>query len=245
MFDLNQYFNLINWWPWLNLLSDSFLVQFLLIYTLYIFYISKNIFYSVFYFFLAILFFGLVLCLYQVELFVGFLWLVECVVVFALFLLLFFFKTTGTWSNLFSHVYYYIYGGISLIILCIIYYSVSISFLENTACILLNFTDFWDNYYEALKNSNINDFTGFLISYYTYNSLELIIMGFLILIASLICVNLNKIVQKTRIQNTDDFLKIFNFFKNFVNFIFMRQQNLTNQAAQIPTSRIFKKKLNK
>jgi hypothetical protein len=40
----------------------------------------------------------------------------------------------------------------------------------------------------------------------------------------------------------DDFLKIFNFFKNSINFIFLRQQNLKDQADATSSTRIFKKK---
>lgn len=210
-------------------------------YLLFLVYTSKNIFYVVFYLFLVILFFGLILSLYQVELFTGFLWTVECVVIFALFLLLFFFKATGTVTTILHSIYYYLYSSIGLFLIVFVYYQTHFS-LNETLPTVLNSNDLWDNYYEAYLNTNINDFTGFLISYYTYNSMEFIVIGAIILIASLICVNLNKLVQKSKLQNVGEYLTIFNFFKNYVTFTFMRQQNLPLQTFHPTSTRIFKKK---
>lgn len=231
-----------NWWPWFNMLTDSFVLYFLLCYLLFIFYTTKNVFYIVFYLFLIILVLGLILSVFQVELFTGFLWTIECVVIFALLLLLFFFKATGTFTKVLHSMYVFKYSSILIFTLTFVYYTSKLTLVESLP-ILLNTNDLWDNYYEALLNSNVNDFTAFLISYYTYNSLELVLIGVIILIASLICVNLNRLIQKSKIQNVGEFLTIFNFFKNYISFSFMRQQNLPLQTFQATSTRIFKKKL--
>lgn len=108
----------------------------------------------------------------------------------------------------------------------------------------LNDIFYYDDFYEALTNTNINDFVSFLISYYMINSFNLILLGFIILIISIVCVNLNKFTKITRVQHTSEFLNIFDFFKSIVAFNIIRQQNLVDQEASTPSSRIFKKKLN-
>lgn len=233
---------ILEWWPWLNLWSDSFFLQLIIIYTLFLIYFSVNVYYVVFYFFLLSLYFGLFLCIYQVELFTGFLWLIECVVIFVSFLLLFFLKTTGTFNKLFSKIRFYKYMSLSLFLIIFFLQPIYINYIEHTLPTELNNFDYWDNYYEAFNNTNVNDFITFLISYYTINSNILIILIFMILIASIICVNLSKINKDVRIQNFDTFFKIFNFFKNNIFFIFMRQQNLVDQENQPAATRIFKKK---
>lgn len=229
------------WWPWLDIFNDLALCLLFTTLTIFLLYTSKNIFYTIFYFFLFTLFVGLTLCFCQLELFTGFLWTIECVVFFALLLLLFFFKTTGSTTKIWQTTYTFFYSFLALFIFLYVYYISNIT-SNLVLSTILNNNDLYDNYYEALTNTNINDFTGFLISYYTYNSLELIIVGFIILITSLVCVNLNKLIFKLKIQNIREFLTIFNFFKNHVTFSMMRQQNLTTQAFAPTTTRIFKKK---
>lgn len=233
---------ILEWWPWLNLWSDSFFLQIVIIYTLFLIYFSANIYYIVFYFFLLALYFGLFLCIYQVELFTGFLWLIECVVIFVTFLLLFFLKTTGTSTRVMTKVKFYKYLGLSFFLIIFFIQPTYVNYIEHLTPTELNNIDYWDNYYEAFVNTNVNDFIIFLISYYTLNSNILLILIFMILIASVICVNLSKINKDTRVQNFDVFFKIFNFFKNNIFFIFMRQQNLVDQENQPSGTRIFKKK---
>lgn len=114
------------------------------------------------------------------------------------------------------------------------------NFLESHAGVVLNTLDLWDDYYEALGNTNINDLVSFFLSYYSTNAPILVLMGFLILIGSVICVNLNRLLKASRVQNFDSFLKMFDFFKNSVSSVFMRQQNLNDQNLQISSTRVFK-----
>jgi len=62
--------------------------------------------------------------------------------------------------------------------------------------ILFNYIDIWEDYYEAIANSNMNDFLLMFISYYTVNSIEFLLVGFLLLIGSIVCVQLNKAQKK-------------------------------------------------
>lgn len=188
------------------------------------------------------MYFGFFLCIYQIELFTGFLWLVECVVIFVFLLFLFFLKASGTWTQLIVKSHTFIYGCLLINFIVFLIQPNQINIIEGHLLNELNSIDWWDNYYEALFNINANDFMAFLISYYTLNSNLLILLIFIILIVSVICVNLNKIIRVERIQNIDSFLKIFNFSKNSVDFVFMRQQNLVDQENQPVGTRIFKKK---
>lgn len=113
---------------------------------------------------------------------------------------------------------------------------------ENFLPVELNIIDLWDDYYESLFNTNTNDFMGFLLSYYYLNSFEFILVGFLLLIGSVACVNLFKINKLNRIVAFDSFFKVFNFFKDFSEYVFMRKQNLVKQNNASSSTRIFKKK---
>ena len=99
-----------------------------------------------------------------------------------------------------------------------------------------------DNFYESLTNHNNNDLFGFLVSYYLLNSVELLIIGFLLLIGSVICINFNQNNKTIGLQNYNNFLKVFNFFKDFITFFFLRKQNFINQGFTTATLKVFKKK---
>ena len=57
-------------------------------------------------------------------------------------------------------------------------------------------------------------------------------MGLILLVASIVCVNLNKFNKKFKLTNIMCF-NIFNFFKDCVDFVFLRKQNLTDQELLI------------
>lgn len=99
-----------------------------------------------------------------------------------------------------------------------------------------------EDYYEALYNARLNDLFSLYISYYIFNSFEFLMLGFLLLIASLVCVNLNKFNINLKLNNYYDFFIIFDFFEDFINFSFLRKQNLVLQTIQKSSIRFFKKK---
>lgn len=101
----------------------------------------------------------------------------------------------------------------------------------------------YDNFYGNVSVSILNDFFSFFKSYYYYNSLEFLLVGFLLLIGSLICVNLNFFSKNNKVLNYYDFFTVFDFFKDFSKFIFMRKQNLVDQLNTQSATRVFKKKV--
>ena len=109
-------------------------------------------------------------------------------------------------------IYSYIGFFLILIFLSLGFYFSNI--LETNDDIFFNNIFYWDDFYEALTNSNVNDFTAFLISYYTINNYLLLTIAFLILVGSLICVNLNKLVRLNKIKNLNQLFAYYNFFKN-------------------------------
>ena len=117
--------------------------------------------------------------------------------------------------------------------------------LEFYIPIELNNTFLWDDYYEALWNNKMNDLFGLYLSYYIINSFEFLIVGLLLLIASVICVNLNKFNRNIKSNNYYELVSLFDFFDDFVKFIFMRKQNLVDQEISSSSTRMFKKKVSK
>jgi hypothetical protein len=60
----------------------------------------------------------------------------------------------------------------------------------------------------------MNDAIGLMISYYSVNSFEFLLVGFILLVGSLIVVNLNKLNKNVHYPKYNTFLEVFNFFKN-------------------------------
>jgi hypothetical protein len=106
----------------------------------------------------------------------------------------------------------------------------------------LNFYGLIDNYYESIFNTITNDLFGFSISYYLINSVEFLLVGFLLLVGSVVCVNLHQMNKNIRVQNYNNLLTIFNFFSDFLSFFFLRRQNLIKQGNTKANLKLFKKK---
>lgn len=88
----------------------------------------------------------------------------------------------------------------------------------------------------------MNDFISLFTSFYIINSVEFIVMGYLLFIASIVAVSLNKIQKDNKINSQASFLKLFNYFSSFLNYSFLRKQNLNEQNMYNSNIRIFKKK---
>ncbi len=88
----------------------------------------------------------------------------------------------------------------------------------------------------------MNDLFGLFISYYYVNSFEFILIGLLLLFISLVCVNLNKFNKNFKLNNYYNLFTLFDFFNDFINFFFLRKQNLVDQEIHPASTRIFKKK---
>jgi hypothetical protein len=73
------------------------------------------------------------------------------------------------------------------------------------------------------------------------NSLELLIVGFILLIGSIVCIILNKNQRFTKNDKINTSLNIFNIYNLLINSFFLRRQNLVNQNMQKISLNIFKK----
>jgi hypothetical protein len=107
---------------------------------------------------------------------------------------------------------------------------------------IFNNIDLWDDFYESLYNVNMNDFRALTVAYYSINSIEFLLVGFILLVGSLVCVNLNKLQKSMKIFKYSIYFNMFDYFKDFINFTFMRKQNLVDQTFNPASVRIFKKK---
>lgn len=243
--NLNFFFcYILNWWPWLYIFSDFFYLQFIIIYTLYLIYYTNNLYFILFYLFLEFLYFGLFISVYNLELFTAFLWLTECVIVFVSILFLFYFNSYSNFSKFniifYSFKYFGIYFGFFLLSMNYIFnYEVELFIY------FINYINLWDNYYESLSNLKMNDLFGLYLSYYYINSFEYILIGLLLLIASMVSVNLNKVNKSFKYNNYNDLLFLFDFFNDFINFLFLRKQNLIDQYISSVSSKYFRKKTKK
>ena len=101
---------------------------------------------------------------------------------------------------------------------------------------------FWDDFYEALNNDKTNDLFGSMLSFYIFNSFEFLVIGVLLLVGSIICVNLNRFLKSNRVYNYPKLFNMFDIFKDSIKTLFMRKQNLVNQEAQVSSTKMFKKK---
>lgn len=227
------------WWPWISFWDDIFFIQFFIVCTFFYIYFYKNVYYVLLYTFINFFLVGVYLSVFQIELFTAFLWLVECSVLFVFLLLLFFLNIKGNYTYTTSQTYNYF---ISLIFLFYFILVNMYSESETASLIDLSFYSIIDNYYEALYNNISNDLFGFSISYYFLNGVEFILIGFLLLIGSVICVNLYQFNKNVRAQSYTNFLTTFNFFTDFTSFFFLRKQNLIKQGNNKASLKVFKKK---
>lgn len=203
--------------------------------------ITNNIYYVLFYLFLEIIYFGLVLSLFQLEFFTGFLWVVEFTAIFIIIILFFYLNIEGVWSNfklVFVKFNFFFFFSIFFFSFLFFYFSE----LETYIPSYLNITDIWDDFYESCYNTISNDFTSLLLSYYTLNSFEFMCVGILFLVGSILCIFMVQILKKIKGTGVASYFNIFNFFKDFISFIFLRKQNLTTQSNSTASTRIFKKK---
>jgi hypothetical protein len=229
------------WWPWISISSDIFLLQSAVLYILLLILNSKNIYYILLYVFIEIFVFGIYLSLLQLELFTGFLWVIECTVVFIFLIVLFYTNFKGYINDFDSKIFMfnkYAYVMVFFFLNTMYFYD-----SEGYVWEELNIFLFWEDFYEALANNSTNDFSALALSYYTTNSLEFLFIGVILLVGSVVCVNLYKTNKNKRVESYGNFLTFFNFFKDSVGYIFTRKQDLQNQSSTIPSSKMFKKKI--
>ncbi len=239
IFDLYNNFQLTvgQWWPWLSFWNDVFFIQFFIICTYVYIYTYNNIYYTLLYTFINFFLIGIYLAVFQIEFFTAFLWLVECSVLFVFLLLLFYLNVSGTYNYVYTNTFIYIW-----VLLFLFFVLLSTSYTDSDSNYDLNFYGLLDNYYESIFNPIMNDLFGFSISYYLTNSIEFLLVGFLLLLGSVLCVNLFQTNKNVRVQSYNNFLTVFNFFSDFSSFFFLRKQNITKQGNTKASLKLFKKK---
>ena len=202
-------------------------------------YTYNNVYYTLLYVFICFFLIGIYLSLFQIELFTAFLWLVECSVLFVFLLLLFYLNIKASYVYVYTLNYNYVFPLLVLLYLVLVnYYSDS----DGLSIVDMSFYGILDNYYEAYLNNITNDLFGFSLSYYFINGVEFLLIGFLLLVGSVVCVNLYLMNKNIRTQGVNNYLTLFNFYLDFTNFIFLRKQNLIKQGNNKASLKLFKKK---
>lgn len=102
---------------------------------------------------------------------------------------------------------------------------------------------YWVDYYEAFNNDQMNDFFGFFISYYTLNTIILMIIGLILFFGSIVCVLLFRLIKVVKFNNVNNFFETLEYSQSFLYSIFMRKQDLFEQNSFIATLKaIYSKK---
>ena len=221
----------------IKFLKWFFFIQFFIVSTYVYIYTYNNIYYTLLYTFINFFLIGIYLSLFQIEFFTAFLWLVECSVLFVFLLLLFYLNVSGFYNYVYTNTYIYVWLFLFLFTLLLL-----TNYTDADYNFDLNFYGLIDNYYESVFNPITNDLFGFSVSYYLLNSIEFILIGFLLLIGSVLCVSLYQTNKNVRTQSYNNFLTVFNFFSDFSSFFFLRRQNLIKQGNTKSSLKLFKKK---
>jgi len=212
---------------------------------MYLVYSTNNLYFCLFYLFIFFFYLGIFLALYNLELFTAFLWLTECVIIFVSILFLFYLNVYGNINKNNIIIYSFKYYNLFILFFVFTLFFILPFQFENFINEELNIFYYWDDYYEALFNNKMNDLFGLYISYYYINSFEFLLIGLILLIASVIAVNLNKFNRNIKSNNYYELLTMFDFFDDFLKFLFLRKQNLMDQTLSSTSTRMFKKKVSK
>lgn len=211
---------------------------------MFVFYNTKNIYYSLLYLFFFIFYLGLTISIIQAELFTGFLWVTEFTIILIVLVLLFYLNIEGNilMINLKKTNFFYIYFIYIFFFFFTFFYFFNENIFIQKRLDWIYFSFLFDDWYESSNNLLMNDFISLTLSYYSLNNIEFILVGYLLLIGSIICVNLNKIQKSSIILNVPNLLNLFNFFNNYLNYSFLRKQTLSNQSNYQSSIRLIKKK---
>lgn len=172
------------------------------------------------------------------ELFTGFLYVIEITVVFMMLLVLFYLNFKGSTPSIkSSHRYFYLVFSIIIFITPMIY-----SEKELYLNYIFNSIDLWDNYYDSLYNLAMNDFIGLYLSYYFINSYEFMLIGWMLFLGSILCITVFNLIGTTKATSHNLLKKFMSFFFSSLDFYFLRKQNLVNQSNAQPGLRIIQNK---
>lgn len=198
-------------------------------------------YYTVFYLLLQTILCGLMLTYYNMDLFSAFLFLAEFVIIFISILLIFYLNVYGNTNKVVS--IFFLKRNFFLILPAFLNITNNVySELDNFSEFFTNSSLFYDNYYTYLSLSMFNDFYGLFVSLFNLNSIPTFIIAYLLLIGSFIAVNIHVSTKSVKTLKYANFFLIFDLFKDFSKFIFMRKQNLTDQLHTTSSTRVFTKK---
>lgn len=207
--------------------------------------ISQNLYYNLFYVTLQIALFGFFLALYQLEIFSAFLWLTEVVIILVCLFILFHTTPSGNISKIIKNNYIN-KNACVFVLLAISCFNYNYWLLPEWAVAdFLLGSFYWEDYYEAYNNENMNDLYGMFLSFYWFNSLEFIIIGLVLLLGSLLCVQLNKFLKTNKSLSYVSFFEIFDYFKEVSKILFLRKQNLVDQENSSSSTRFYGRKFAK
>jgi hypothetical protein len=156
---------------------------------------------------------GSFLAFFQAELFTAFLWLVEFTIIFIFLLILFFLNIKG-----FSDFSKITYNNNFLYFIFLFCFFNFFDFNQNV--FIFDYYVLYDNFYEAIYNNSMNDLFSLFLGFYFFNSFEFILIGFLLFIGSIFCVNFFKLNGTINIKKNISFFNFFSFYKNYLNFFF-------------------------
>ncbi len=237
--DLRAGAGLFVWFPWSSFLNylTIFGVLYLLIFLSI--YNTENTYYLTLYTIFLVFMFAITLVLLDLDIFAGFLLLIESVVILMLFFLIIYISPNISNSKNLQR-----WRTVSLIVVILgapsvfSYHTLGNDFFHSFSVSVY----FLDEFYEAFSDFTGNDLTGLYTSLYLTNSILLVIIGFLLLIASVICVVLVSFFTGYRNFNMNIFLDLINVAKTCYSFIFLRKQNLSKQGRAAPSTRVVNKK---
>lgn len=227
------------WFPWQSFFSYLTVFGLLYTFTLLAIYNSDNNYYIVLYTIFLMFLFAANLVALDLDIFAGLLLMIESVVILMLFFLIIYLTPNISFNT--KNQKWKVY----IVLLIVITITTIYSYMNLGAYWFYPFSInslFFDNFYEALHDLYVNDLMGIFVSMYITNSLLLVIIGLLLLIASIICVVLVSFFTKSRNYSFKNFLNIFTIFKTCYSFIFLRKQNLAKQGRSTASTRIFNKK---
>lgn len=227
------------WFPWESFFSFITILSTLYILTFLSIYNTDNSYYAILYLVFLVLLFSSNLVLLDLDIFAGFLVLIESVVILMLFFLVIYLSPN---INFRAKIQFW-KTWMLLSIIVILISTFSYLNLGDQYTVIFNTHNFvFDDFYEALNDVFISELTGIYASLYWTNSLLLLIIGVLLLIASIICVVLVSFFTRFRNYNMMTFLEFFNLAKHCYSIIFLRKQNLVKQGRGNTSTRLFKKK---
>lgn len=230
---------LLVWFPWESFFTYITVLSILYGLTLLSIYNTENVYYIVLYLVFLVFLFASTLVLLDLDIFAGLLVLIESVVVLMLFFLIIYLTPNITFN---TKINSWKLTTITIIFITLLSNISYMNFNEIFSAPFLNSTIVLEEFYNALHDLFISELTGIYISLYWTNSLLLLVIGVLLLIASIICVVLVSFFTKLRIFNYQTFFQFFDIAKSCSAFIFLRKQNLSKQGRGVASTRIFSKK---